>query len=202
MSSETQRINGNSANNQIEKPQQILPQQNIPQQNIPQQPIPQQQMNQQQQNLQQPIVGPQVYYTNQVYGYPQAYNQPIIINPNQQNFIINNQASPIIISNYEFTKKPTNIICPYCMHQIKTNVEREFNFCKCFLITGFIFLLPLAILNGGCSCGGCSCDFCGEEEKEEKKEEIDENEKFCDCCYDGIHKCPNCGQTVGKTKFC
>ena len=200
MSSETQRINGNSANNQIEKPQQILPQQNIPQQNIPQQPIPQQQMNQQQQNLQQPIVGPQVYYTNQVYGYPQAYNQPIIINPNQQNFIINNQASPIIISNYEFTKKPANVICPYCMHQIKTNVEREFNFCKCFLITGFIFLLPLAILNGGCSCGGCDCNCCGE--KEEKEEEIDENEKCCDCCYDGVHKCPNCGQTVGKTRLC
>ena len=196
MSSGTQKINDNSTINLQQKQQQILPQLKIQQKNIPQQPIPQQQ-----QNLQQPIVGQQEYYTNQTYGYPQAYNQPIIINSNQQNFIINNQASPIIISNYEFTKRPTNIICPYCMFPIKTNVEREFNFCKCFLIFAFIFLLLLFILicgySGSCSCGGCDCNCCGK--KEEKKEEIDKNEKCCDCCYDGVHKCPNCGKTVGKT---
>ena len=191
MSSGTQKINDNSTINLQQKQQQILPQLKIQQKNIPQQ----------QQNLQQPIVGQQEYYTNQTYGYPQAYNQPIIINSNQQNFIINNQASPIIISNYEFTKRPTNIICPYCMFPIKTNVEREFNFCKCFLIFAFIFLLLLFILicgySGSCSCGGCDCNCCGK--KEEKKEEIDKNEKCCDCCYDGVHKCPNCGKTVGKT---
>ena len=200
MSSETHRISNNSTNIQQEQSRQILPLQNLQQEAIPQQYI----FQQQQQNLQQQGIGQQVDIINKQSGYPQAYSQPIIVNPYPQNYIINNQASEISSEKINFGKSPLNIICPYCMRQINTKVEREFNYFRCMLMTLCIFILHFLLLYGGCDgcscrdcdCRGCCCCCCCCGKKEET------NKKCCDCCYDGIHFCPNCKSMVGNSSNC
>ena len=132
-------------------------------------------------------------YANQTFLYNSSYGQPIMPGTIQQNGIIINQTSPIILQK-KLTIYPEEMNCPYCMSRMTTKVEQSFNCCTCFacflLIT---FLFPLAIFtvvagnytynNGGCTC---DCEGCCE----------------CKCCCDATHVCPNCGKVVASYNSC
>ena len=132
-----------------------------------------------------------------------AYAYPIVAKQNQITQLIDNQ-KPIKVSTKKFYIYPKSITCPYCLKQIKTEVETSCNICtciSCFLL--FIFIFPLALFAGfcgycscictekGCCCGCNCCCRC-------------DCERCCDgnCCYDGVHKCPNCKRIIYNYNSC
>ena len=200
MDSETKRIKNDLVNPQQNSGQtpQISQQNNIPQQ----QPIIFYQNLQfpQQSGVQQ---NPQPQYIiNQSMIYQQPYGQPVIINPNQPGIIVNNQILPQITP-IKWTIYPRLVICPFCMKNIKTRVEEEFNYTLCCLCSIFIPLICFAVIasGAGCACGGCGCSDKAQEEKD-VTEVREPRDKCCliSGCYDGNHYCPECGNFLGKYK--
>ena len=185
MESETKRIKNDLVNHQQNSgpTPQISQQINIPQQ----QPIILYQNLQfpQQQGVQQ---NPQPQYIiNQPIIYQQPYGQPVIINSNQPGIIVTNQILPQITP-IKWTIYPRLVICPFCMKNIKTRVEEEFNCQTCCISLFFIPLLCLALL------GGCNCSDNAQEEKKDETEVKEPRDKCCliSECYDGNHYCPEC----------
>ena len=124
---------------------------------------------------------------NQLYIIPQEYGQPIMDTPKQSNSIIENQSVSSINVIKISSINPMKIICPYCSHKIITQVEVSLNCCTLFCIIYHILLFPIAILtNCSNSCNSCICCM------------------KCDgkCCYDGCHKCPKCGNIIGRYDSC
>ena len=192
MESETNRINKIDDKPKKETPAPIVSQQQINQQqgvpvNIQQGYIQPNQVN----------ISQQPYPANQPITYQPIYNQTVIVNPGQQNLIIN-QGAPITYAPVEFRYRPVKMVCPYCNNSIKSKVEQRFNFCTCFIICLCALLIILAGANGNCNggCDCCCCCCCCQKPREEEEEE--EGEKCCYCCNDAIHTCPACGRILGK----
>ena len=69
---------------------------------------------------------------------------------------------------------PFETTCPVCKNNVKTVTEKFWNWSAFFSIT-FGGILCLGLPNLIRTCGGSEC-----------------------CCYDAIHKCPNCGTILAK----
>ena len=102
--------------------------------------------------------------------YPQAqYSQPVVVQPQAvPTAIIVNQ--PVVHQNIKVRTEPINTVCPFCRAQITTIAQTELNFKACCVcvITCWICFACIQMAN----------------------------DKDCSC-YDCIHTCPNCGQTIG-----
>ena len=202
MESETIRINKNEAKPITESPALKIGQTQANQQ----QGIP---VNIQQGNMQQNqvILPQQQYIVGQPIIYQPLYNQAVIVNPGQPNYIIN-QAATIIYKPVEFKYRRVNMVCPYCNNSIKTNVETRFNFLTCCTFFLCILLLLFLLSNGNSSNCGCSsnkntcCCCCCCYHKTKEEEEQEEEEGTCNCFNDAIHTCPSCGQVLGEHKTC
>ena len=112
-------------------------------------------------------------YPNQN-NYPQQpipYSQPIIQGTAYPNAVIVNQ--PVIISgtNQFFSSSPISTTCQFCKASVTTSVEKSFNILACLLclFTGFLIFACIQCCSG----------------------------KDILCC-DATHKCPNCGNMVGR----
>ena len=118
------------------------------------------------------------------------YAQPIVYNPVQPNLVIVNQQLPALTPPRLFSVYPQDVVCPFCLQKITTVVEEDFNCLTCMCLCFMILTLPfLCCAGGSCSCSDCRCNCC--------------NCKCdCKCCYDGIHKCPLCGQIIGRYDSC
>ncbi len=90
--------------------------------------------------------------------------------------IIVNQVTPAVTVAIPATRAtPYLTVCPYCRNQVMTSSIQTFNCCTCLL----------------CWCTGLIC-FC-----------IIQSIRGKDLgCYDAVHKCPNCGQTIGVYESC
>ena len=90
--------------------------------------------------------------------------------------IIVNQVSPVVAVGIPATRaSPYITVCPYCRNQVMTSSIQTFNCCTCLLCwcTGLIWFCIIQSIRG---------------------KDIG--------CYDAIHKCPNCGQTIGVYESC
>jgi hypothetical protein len=207
MESETNRINKIDDKPKTETPAPIVSQQQITQQ----QGVPV--------NIQQGYIQPnkvnisqQPYPANQPITYQPIYNQAVIVNPGQQNLIIN-QGAPIIYTPVEFRYRPVKMVCPYCNNPIKSNVEQRLNFCTCFTICLCALLIILALLSGNCNgdcgcissrnnCCCCCCCCCYSHQKEDEESEPEPADECCTCFDDATHSCPVCKQILGESATC
>ncbi len=109
--------------------------------------------------------------------------QPMVVNagitagvtvPAMGSAIVVNQVAPAM-SVVAHTSSPFATVCPFCKSQITTTAIQTFNCGTCLL----------------CYCTGlclfCCIQLC-------RGKDI--------CCYDAIHKCPACGQTVAVYNSC
>ena len=92
--------------------------------------------------------------------------------------IVNHQIGVIPTMERVGTYKPYQMTCPYCTTTGMTVPEISWN-CGacCFFTICDIYFLGLASLIRCCLGGDC-------------------------CCYDAIHKCPNCGRIIAKRDTC
>ena len=109
--------------------------------------------------------------------------QPIIINsanssevalPRRETSIVVNQVAPGI-SMIADTYLPFETECPFCKKEITTTAIQTFNCgtcCLCYFTGLFLF---------------CCIQLC-------RGKDI--------CCYDAVHKCPECGKTVAVYNSC
>ena len=92
----------------------------------------------------------------------------------QPTAIIVNQVSPSygVIAH---TSSPFSTVCPSCKNQITTTAVQTFNCGTCLLCcwTGYVLFICLQLCRG---------------------KDI--------CCYDAVHRCPVCGQTVAIYNSC
>ena len=154
-------------------------------------------MTEQPQNLNQvknePIIGEEPLVTTSLNsnGYaqpispiPQQYFQPLPGNqiPMAQPYAYpsNLPNQPIIVNQYipvqpiPFKTEPINMVCPFCKSNITTNVETEFNCLNCcFCCWNFVLWIIVQLV---------------------REKELN--------CTDATHKCPNCGQIIGKYNAC
>ena len=104
-------------------------------------------------------------------GYQLGYGQPVIMQPNGNVIIVNHSIPTIITSSpASRSKYPVSMTCLFCQLPITTIVEQTWNCgacCLCYL-TGFCLFACIQVCSG---------------------KEIG--------CYDSIHRCPNCGSTLG-----
>ena len=133
-----------------------------------------------------PTNTPITYNNTNAYGAtypPQPQPQPVVVNPAiapgmviaQPVPIVVNQVIPPPISVVAHTADPFPTVCPHCRSSITTNAIQTFN-CSAFC----------------CCCITCYCFFC-----------LYQNHHNKDAwCYDAIHKCPACGQTVTVYNAC
>ena len=90
--------------------------------------------------------------------------------------IIVNQVTPAVTVAIPATRAtPYLTVCPYCRNQVMTSSIQTFNCCTCLLCwcTGLIWFCIIQSIRG---------------------KDIG--------CYDAVHKCPNCGQTIGIYESC
>ena len=90
--------------------------------------------------------------------------------------IVVNQVTPAVAVITPAVKStPYLTVCPFCKNQVMTSTIRTFNCCTCLLCycTGLICFLIIQ------SCRGKDLS-----------------------CYDADHRCPNCGQTLGRYESC
>ena len=90
--------------------------------------------------------------------------------------IIVNQVTPAVTVAIPATRAtPYLTVCPYCRLQVMTSSIQTFNCCTCLLCwcTGLIWFCIIQSIRG---------------------KDIG--------CYDAVHKCPNCGQTIGVYESC
>ena len=107
----------------------------------------------------------------------QNQQQPIIAQqyaPNQQNPYIVVQQQYTSIPQVKFKTKPVIIVCPYCKNNITSIVETHFNLLNCCFFSFF-------------PCIWCLVAVCNDKEF---------------CCCDATHKCPTCGNLLGKYHSC
>ena len=125
--------------------------------------------------------GNNIYPQQYIQPYPQPYPQPIvqpIIQPVggyvQPTPIIVNQAVPTAIDATR-TSRSCNTFCPYCQRTVMSISIQTFNCttCLCFVLGCICFFLCVQAMYGK--------DYG---------------------CYDAIHKCPLCGQTIATYKSC
>ena len=106
---------------------------------------------------------------------PNQSPQPGYVIPQQP--VVTNQVQPQVVNviNYNFGTTPIMMNCQFCKSPINTTVEKQWNCCTCCLcwMTGLVFFICVQ------SCRG---------------KEL--------CCYDAVHKCPNCGQILGYYNSC
>ena len=104
----------------------------------------------------------------------QPYSHPVIkaTQGNAQPVVVNQVVS---VNSQESTSSPYATVCPYCQKNITTNAIRTFNCCTCLLCycTGLLFYICFQLI---------------------RKKDI--------CCYDAIHNCPSCGQTIAAYQSC
>ena len=70
---------------------------------------------------------------------------------------------------------PYATVCPYCNKKVTTVPVKQFNFCTCLLCycTGLLFYICFQLI---------------------RHKEL--------CCYDAMHNCPSCGQTISTYQSC
>ena len=97
-----------------------------------------------------------------------------VTGPRRGASIVVNQMSPGI-SMIAYTYMPYETECPFCKKEITTNAIQTFNCGTCclFYCTGLFLYCCIQICRG---------------------KDI--------CCYDAVHKCPNCGKTVAVYESC
>ena len=106
------------------------------------------------------------------------YGQPALVPPqnNTPATVIVNQPQVVSpVNPINFGTKPIAMNCIFCKKPITTQVERTCNVCACILCycTGLVFYVCVQ-----------AC----------RKKEF--------CCYDGEHKCPECGRVLGNYNAC
>ena len=105
--------------------------------------------------------------------YPQG-NVPVNYSPPVQAAVVVNQVVPVatVISH---TSSPFATTCQYCKNQITTTAIQTFNCSACLLCcwTGWIFFCCFQLI---------------------REKDI--------CCYDAVHKCPICGNTISIYSAC
>ena len=127
------------------------------------------------------------YLDNDLSIHPKGYAEPISNNPDPKNVIIANQQLPTVTP-ITFSTSPVEIVCPFCLQKVISNVEKNFNCLTClfYVFISALCAIPLLICSGMCNSAGInfnpSCD--------------------CDCCCDAEHICPNCGKMIGSYNSC
>ena len=100
---------------------------------------------------------------------------PITYSTAQPQIIVNQVTPAVTVAIPAMQATPYLTVCPYCRLQVMTSSIQTFNCCTCLL----------------CWCTGLLC-FC-----------IIQSIRGKDIgCYDAVHKCPNCGQTIGMYESC
>ena len=100
---------------------------------------------------------------------------PIVIGQPQPQIIVNQVTPVVAVSAPAPRSTPYLTVCPYCRNQVMTSSIQTFNCCTCLL----------------CYCTGIIW-FCIIQAIRDK--DIG--------CYDAVHKCPNCGQTISVYESC
>ena len=130
----------------------------------------------------------QKFSDNDVSIHPKGYGEPISNDQKTKNVIIVNQQLPTVTP-ITFTTNPVQMVCPYCLQNIVSNVEKNFNCLTClfYLFISALCAIPILICNGICNSGGLNFGYCNCD---------------CDCCCDAEHFCPNCGKIIGSHNSC
>ena len=90
--------------------------------------------------------------------------------------IVVNQNAPYVRTNFEVNRSSAfYTTCQFCQQKVLTKSIQTFNCCTCLFCccTGCLFYSIIQIIRG---------------------KDI--------CCYDAIHRCPNCGQTICEYNSC
>ena len=100
---------------------------------------------------------------------------PITYSTAQPQIIVNQVTPAVTVAIPAMQATPYLTVCPYCRLQVMTSSIQTFNCCTCLLCwcTGLIWFCIIQSIRG---------------------KDIG--------CYDAIHKCPNCGQTIGVYESC
>ena len=120
--------------------------------------------------------------------HPKGYAEPISNDQKPKDVIIYNQQLPTVTP-ISFTTSPVQMVCPFCLQNIVSNVEKNFNCQTClfYVFISALCALPLLICSGICNSGGLNLGYCGCD---------------CECCCDAEHFCPNCGKMIGSHNSC
>ena len=114
-----------------------------------------------------------------------AYGKPVpqpAVNPFEQPVVQPGIAQPIIVVNQVVTVNteartytPYATVCPYCKKKVTTVPVKHFNCGTCLLcyFTGLLFYICFQLI---------------------RQKEL--------CCFDALHKCPNCRQTISTYQSC
>ena len=122
---------------------------------------------------------------NRITIYPKPYGQPVMATQMPQNVIINNQPLPSPVTYANFTLRPVELTCPYCLNHITSKVTKNCNCCNClfyfciYLLIFALCALPMAICSSICHIDCCNSSH------------------DCSACCDAEHSCPNCGRIIG-----
>ena len=105
-------------------------------------------------------------------------SQPVPVaymQPQVQPIVVNQVTPAIAVSVPPQRSTPYLTVCPFCRMQVMTSSIQTFNCCTCLLCwcTGIVWFCIIQALRG---------------------KDVG--------CYDAIHKCPNCGQTIGIYESC
>ena len=100
---------------------------------------------------------------------------PITYSTAQPQIIVNQVTPAVTVAIPAMQATPYLTVCPYCRNQVMTSSIQTFNCCTCLLCwcTGLIWFCIIQAIRG---------------------KDIG--------CYDAVHKCPNCGQTIGIYESC
>ena len=100
---------------------------------------------------------------------------PITYSTAQPQIIVNQVTPAVTVAIPAMQATPYLTVCPYCRLQVMTSSIQTFNCCTCLLCwcTGLIWFCIIQSIRG---------------------KDIG--------CYDAVHKCPNCGQTIGIYESC
>ena len=100
---------------------------------------------------------------------------PITYSTAQPQIIVNQVTPAVTVAIPAMQATPYLTVCPYCRNQVMTSSIQTFNCCTCLLCwcTGLIWFCIIQSIRG---------------------KDIG--------CYDAVHKCPNCGQTIGIYESC
>ena len=100
---------------------------------------------------------------------------PIAYGTAQPQIIVNQVTPAVTVAIPAMKATPYLTVCPYCRNQVMTSSIQTFNCCTCLLCwcTGLIWFCIIQSIRG---------------------KDIG--------CYDAVHKCPNCGQTIGIYESC
>ena len=116
-------------------------------------------------------------YEKPTYELPPQYQQqqPIVVQqyvPTQQQHYVVQQYGNVPHSKVKTS--PVTTVCPFCKNNVTSIVETHFNILNCC----FCYLFPLF---------WCLYQLCADKEF---------------LCNDAIHKCPRCGNIIGKYNSC